>query len=85
MTHRVGLRPGDRIAPRSDGLKMLRRIADALDMPVADFYQRETMAHAAKGGPSTAECEAILTAFLRIDDAAARLGIITLMRGYATH
>ena len=83
MTYGQGLRPVDRIAPRSDRLRMLSRIADALDMPVSDFYRRETVVPDANG-PSTAECEAILSSFLRIEDAEARRGIITLMRGCAT-
>lgn len=67
--------------PAHDGLRMLHRIAEVLDRPVSDFYQ--PWAARCGDGPSAAECEVLLTAFLRIEDAEARSRIIGLIRDHA--
>ncbi|WP_375465972.1 hypothetical protein [uncultured Methylobacterium sp.] len=61
---------------------MLRRIADVLDVPISDFYRREAASLGDR--PSAAECEVLLTTFLRIEDADARSRIIKLIRDHST-
>lgn len=68
----------------SKSLKVLSRIAEVLEMPVADFYRLDAQASDAKA-PSAAECELMLTAFLRVRDPDLRNRVIDMMRAYTDH
>ena len=80
MSYAESLKPKREDARPQDGLQMLRRIADVLDMPVAEFYRGEITE---VDNPSAAECEAMLAAFARIEDTQYRQQVIALMRTYA--
>ena len=68
----------------SKSLQVLCRIAAVLEMPVADFYRRDAQASDAEV-PSVAECELMLTAFLRVRDPELRNRVVEMMRAYSDH
>lgn len=78
----VTLRSMPNGAGSSERLRMLRRIASALDRPVSDFYRLERMT-SVSDTPSAAECDRMLTAFLRVTDPEVRSRIVDLMRAHA--
>jgi hypothetical protein len=69
-------------APQAERLHMLHRIADALDLQLADLY-----GHALRRGeapPTEAECATAMAAFLRISDPNARRRCLALMQALAS-
>ena len=61
------------------GRHVLGKIAAVLAVPVSDFYRTEASASDA-GTPTEAECETMLSAFLRVRDPEVRARIIDMMR-----
>ncbi|KAB1071756.1 hypothetical protein [Methylobacterium planeticum] len=73
--------PTEAVPPQADRLHLLHRIAEALDMPLADLY-----GHALRAGhtpPTEVECAAVLAAFLRIGDPNARRRCLSLLQALA--
>ncbi|WP_336486756.1 hypothetical protein [Methylobacterium nigriterrae] len=67
-----------RPAARTHRARMLHRIADALDLPLADLYAGSPRRR--RSSPSEAECAAMTAAFLRIGDPDARRRCLALLQ-----
>jgi hypothetical protein len=80
MTDSVEVLSHPAVEPQSGRIQLLRRIAGALDMPVADFYGPSQTGEQAP--PTQAECDALLAAFARITDVDARRRCLALVRTY---
>lgn len=66
----------------SNGLQVLGKIAAVLAIPVQDFFRDEVQASSA-ATPSAAECELLMTAFLRVRDPEIRNRIVGMLRAYS--
>lgn len=71
MTDAGGFLPRDGATGSGERARLLRRIADSLNLPLSAFSPSLAPSLSAEG-PSTAECAAILAAFSRIRDPDAR-------------
>lgn len=60
--------------------QILGKIAAVLAIPVADFYRHDGPA---SDTPTATECEAMLTAFLGVQDPEVRARIVDMMRAYS--
>ncbi|MDP4023844.1 hypothetical protein Q8W71_14510 [Methylobacterium sp. NEAU 140] len=66
MTDAGGFLPDRDTSASDERARLLRQIADALNLPVTAFARG--LAPVAVAGPSSAECAAVLSAFSRIRD-----------------
>ncbi|WP_238181957.1 hypothetical protein [Methylobacterium trifolii] len=67
---------------RPDRTRLLRRIADVVGLPVSAF-ETDRVDVGRSAGASLAECDALIAAFLRIDDPKARRRCLDMVRAAA--
>lgn len=67
MTDAGGFKSAETCPRLTEQERLLRQIADLLNLPVAHF-RRERAALSTADGPTATECEALLAAFSRIRD-----------------
>lgn len=82
MTDAGGFLPDHDATGSGERARLLRQIADALNLPLSAFSRRLDPAPD-DAGPSTAECAAVLAAFSRIRDPRLRSRCLSLLESCA--